>query len=417
MEAEMNTDPLIRIQYSAKKANIANSWKKWIGESQGLDKMGTIEKKREFEGRLTQWISVDNGRLAKYGNILPKYKELYEGLDEYNIVNSFTNEVFSNNGAEVFSFALTTKALADLILSKADPVQIKQIKNKLIENGEIFFQNFNKATDKKIFISVMSMYGDNLDTKWQAPEYLKLKSTCKGNFSLIAGKLYDRTVFADEVKYNAFVNGLNEAGIAKLKKDPFYSIALNVNDFISANVRPELSRLNSEIQKLNRDYMTLQMEFDKERVFYPDANSTLRLTYGTVKGYYSKDAVYFTNYTTLKGIIEKDNPEIYDYDVPEKLRVLYKTKDYGRYTQNGEVPVCFIANNHTTGGNSGSPVINAYGQLIGVNFDRAWEGVASDLAFNPDQSRNISLDIRYALFIIDKFAGAGYLLKEMTIIE
>jgi hypothetical protein len=234
---------------------------------------------------------------------------------------------------------------------------------------------------------------------------------------LIADKLYDKTVFSDEVKYNAFVNGLNESGISKLKKDPFYVIALNVSDFISVNVRPELSRINSEIQKLNRDYMTLQMEFDKERVFYPDANSTLRITFGTVKGYFSKDAVYYTHYTTLKGIIEKDNPEVYDYDVPEKLRVLYKTKDYGRYTQNGEVPVCFIANNHTTGGNSGSPVINADGQLIGVNFDRAWEGVASDLAFNPDQSRNISLDIRYALFIIDKFAGAGYLLKEMTIVE
>jgi len=417
MEAAMNTDPLIRIQYSAKKANIANSWKKWIGESQGLDKMGTIEKKKEFENRLIQWISADKGRTVRYGNILPKYKELYEELDEYNIVNSFTNEVFSNNGAEVFSFAHTTKALADLILIKADQDQIKQMKIKLIETGKSFFQNFNIATDKKLFITVMSMYGDNLDMKWQAPEYLKLKNACKGNFSLVADKLYDKTVFADEVKYNAFVNGLNESGISKLNKDPFYTIALNVNGFISVNVKPELARINNEIQKLNRDYMTLQMEFDKERVFYPDANSTLRITFGTVKGYFSKDAVYFTHYTTLKGIMEKDNPDIYDYDVPEKLRVLYKTKDYGRYTQNGEVPVCFIANNHTTGGNSGSPVINADGQLIGINFDRAWEGVASDLAFNPDQSRNISLDIRYALFIIDKFAGAGYLLKEMTIIE
>ena len=159
------------------------------------------------------------------------------------------------------------------------------------------------------------------------------------------------------------------------------------------------------------------MEFDKGHLFYPDANSTLRVAYGTVKGYYSKDAVYFKHYTTLKGIIEKDNPDIYDYAVPDKLKQLYKARDFGPYTQDGEVPVCFIADNHTTGGNSGSPVLNAYGQLIGINFDRAWEGVASDMAFNPDQSRNISLDIRYALFIIDKFAGAGYLLKEMTLVE
>ena len=163
--------------------------------------------------------------------------------------------------------------------------------------------------------------------------------------------------------------------------------------------------------------MTMQIEYAHDKVFYPDANSTLRVTYGTIKGYYSKDAVYYTYYTTLKGIMEKDNPDIYDYNVPEKLRQLYRTKDFGKYTQNGEVPVCFIANNHTSGGNSGSPVINADGHLIGINFDRAWEGVASDLAYNPDQSRNISLDIRYVLFIIDKFAGAGYLLNEMKIAE
>ena len=194
-------------------------------------------------------------------------------------------------------------------------------------------------------------------------------------------------------------------------------MASDAADFIANNVRGELSRINAEIQKLNKLYMAAQMEFDKERVFYPDANSTLRVAYGKVMGYKSKDAVYFTHYTTLKGIMEKDNPEIFDYDVPDRLKELYAKKDFGRYTQDGEVPVCFIANNHTTGGNSGSPVINGDGQLIGVNFDRAWEGVASDMAFNPDQSRNISLDIRYALFIIDKFAGAGYLLNEMNIVE
>jgi hypothetical protein len=163
--------------------------------------------------------------------------------------------------------------------------------------------------------------------------------------------------------------------------------------------------------------MQAQMEFESTRVFYPDANSTLRVAYGEVKGYKAKDAVLFAPSSTLTGIMEKDNPEIYDYDVPDKLKELYVKKDFGRYANDGSVPVCFIANNHTTGGNSGSPVINAEGHLIGVNFDRAWEGVASDMAFNPEQSRNISLDIRYALFIIDKFAGAGYLLNEMKIIE
>jgi len=417
MEAAMNSDPLIRIQYSAKKSGLANSWKKWIGESQGLEKMGTIEKKVEFENKLIKWIAEDNNRTMRYGNLLPRYKELYTSLREYNLVYNYTNDVFFSNGAEAVGFARNIKALADLIKNKADDNQVKVMKTNLIESGKNFFQNYNQSTDKKLFLAVMEMYGENLDIKWQAPEYIKLKNSCRGKFSSVADKLYDKSVFTDETRFNSFVTGFNSSSINKLKKDPLYLISVDAADFLAAKVRPELVRLNDEIQKLNVDYMSAQMEFEKEKVFYPDANSTLRLTYGTVKGYFSKDAVFFTYYTTLKGIIEKDNPSIYDYNVPQKLKQLYNTKDYGHYTQDGEVPVCFIANNHTTGGNSGSPVINAEGQLIGVNFDRAWEGVASDLSFNPEQSRNISLDIRYALFIIDKFAGAGYLLKEMTIME
>ena len=171
------------------------------------------------------------------------------------------------------------------------------------------------------------------------------------------------------------------------------------------------------MESLHRDYMKAQMEFESEKLFYPDANFSLRVSYGEVLGYDPRDAVSYKHYTTLDGVIEKDNPEIYDYDVPDKLKELYIKKDYGRYSQDGKIPICFLATNHTTGGNSGSPVIDAEGNLIGINFDRAWEGVMSDLMFNPEQCRNISIDIRYALFIIDKFAGAGYLLDEMTLVE
>jgi hypothetical protein len=379
--------------------------------------MATIEKKREYENKLTEWINADNDRIIKFGNILPKYKEIYTVLKQYTLVNNYTNEVFFNSGAETIGFARNIKGLADLIKINAGKEQIKAMKTSLLETGRRFFRNYNIATDKKLFVAVMTLYGENLDPEWLAPAYIKIKNSCIGNFSSIVDKLYEKTIFSDEARFNAFVLGFNSSAAAKLIKDPFYTLAISVSDFLAANVKPEMERLNGEIQKLNRDYMAVQMEYDINRVFYPDANSTLRLTYGKIKGYYSKDAVYFTYFTTLKGIMEKDNPEIYDYNVPGRLRELYKTKDFGRYTQNGEVPVCFIADNHTTGGNSGSPVINADGYLIGVNFDRAWEGVASDLEFNPEQSRNISLDIRYALFIIDKFAGAGYLLKEMTIIE
>jgi hypothetical protein len=417
MEAAMNADPLIRLQYSAKKSGIANSWKRWIGENKGLEKMKTIEKKQEFEKRLTAWINADETRKAKYGHILPDYKELYTSLRDYSLVNSYTNDVFFSSGAEAAGFARNISSLAGMIEKGSGEEEINSVKNQLINSSKGFFKNYNVDTDQKLFVAVMKLYGDNLDTRWLAPEYIKIKLECKGNFQALADKIYNTSPFTSEERYDAFVNSFNKRSISKLNRDPLYRLSTSASQFLNANIRGELNRITSEIQRLNQDYMTLQMEFDKERVFYPDANSTLRVAYGTVQGYDSRDAVYFKPYTTLKGIMEKDNPDIYDYDVPEKLKQLYLAKDYGPYTQNGEVPVCFIANNHTTGGNSGSPVINAEGQLIGINFDRAWEGVASDMAFNPEQSRNISLDIRYALFIIDKFAGAGYLLKEMTITE
>jgi len=417
IESAMNSDPGIRLQYSSKKAGMANSWKKWIGESQGLERMKIVEKKKEFEVQLIKWINEDQVRVAKYGNILPKYKEVYNILSEYNLVNSYTNDVFFSNGIEAVSLARSMRPLAEKYNGNIDEDQINVLKINLLEYGKSFFRNYNSPTDKKLFVALMSLYGENIDLKWQVPEYIKLRNSCNGNFSSIVDVLYEKTVFSDEKRFSEFVYSFNSSSVSKLKKDPFYNLAIGVSEFLNASVRPELIRLNNEIQDLNRDYMTMQMDFDKERIFYPDANSTLRVSYGTVKGYYSRDAVYFKHFTTLRGIIEKDNPEIYDNDVPEKLRELYRKGDFGRYARNGEVPVCFIANNHTTGGNSGSPVLNAYGQLIGINFDRAWEGVASDLAYNPEQSRNISLDIRYALFIIDKYAGAGYLLKNMTIIE
>jgi hypothetical protein len=417
MESAMNSDPLIRLQYSAKKSGIANGWKKWIGENQGLERMNTIEKKQEYEKKLTEWVNADETRKAKYGNILPRYKELYSELKDYSLVSSYTGDAFFSSGAEAVGFARYMVAFASLYESDPGTEKLDIARNELINTAKGFFKNYNAETDKKLFEAVMTLYGENLDLKWQAPEYVKIKNACKGDFRSYAGKIYEKTIFTDEGKFIAYVNSFSKGSLAKIHKDPFYRLAKSTGDFLTVNVRGELNRISSEIQRLNKDYMTLQMEFDKERVYYPDANSTLRISYGTVQGYLSKDAIWFKHYSTLKGIMEKDNPEIYDYDVPDKLKQLYKNRDYGRYTQDGEVPVCFIANNHTTGGNSGSPVINADGHLIGINFDRAWEGVASDMAFNPDQSRNISLDIRYVLFIIDKYADAGYLLKEMTIIE
>jgi len=401
VEEAMNNDPLTRIQYATKISSLANSWKRWIGENQGLDKMETIAKKRQYEENLTKWINEDTEINKKYGTILPQYAELYDGLKEYLVINNYTSEVFFNYGAEAFNLARNIKALADMITSMENSDIIERAKNNILNASTEFFKNYNSDIDKKLFVAAMNLYGERVESKWLIPEYVQIKNTYNGNFKALADKIFSESVYTDENRFKDFVRNFNQSDISKLKEDILYVLSAAAVDFLNYRMRPELARLTREQQKLNSEYMALQMKYEKDRLFYPDANSTIRIAYGSVKGYFSKDAVYFTHYTTLKGIMEKDNPEIYDYDVPDKLKELYRSKDYGRYAQDGEIPVCFIADNHTTGGNSGSPIINANGHLIGINFDRAWEGVASDMAFNPEQSRNISVDIRFALFIID----------------
>lgn len=415
IDQAMESDPLIRIQYSAKKAGISNAWKKWTGEILGLEKMNTISKKQEYETAISGWINSDETRKKEYEDILPAYKRIYDSIRVYTLVNNFTNEVL--NGVEAFNPALNLRELLSKIGSGSPAGVVNDVKERLLTYSTRFFRNFDLETDRKLFEAMLQSYGEVLDPEWQAPEYGKLKKEFGGDFSRQSCKIYANSVFTDSIRFRNFVVKFNKASAKKLKKDPLYTLSNDIVSFIAENVRPELIRMNSELSYLNARYMRAQMEYESDRIFYPDANSTLRVAFGTVQGYYSSDAVYYKPVSTLKGVMEKDNPLVYDYDVPARLRELYEKKDYGPYSSDGEVPVCFIANNHTTGGNSGSPVINSEGYLVGINFDRAWEGVASDMAFNPEQSRNISLDIRFALFIIDKFAGAGYLLDEMTIVK
>ena len=333
------------------------------------------------------------------------YRTLY-------LVNNYTAEVFYNSGAEPAEIANSFRTAINMAEVKNPDLEkeLARLKNVAAD----FFKDYDDAVAQRLFVAVMDLYGKNIAPEWQSQAYKELYASCKGDFNSVTDKLFARSIFTDEKKV---LELLAKFDANKVRKDPFYILAASASDLLDKKVRPELSALNARLAGLNRTYMAAQMEQGSGKVFYPDANFTLRLSYGKVMGYDSRDAVYYKHFTTLTGVIEKDNPQIYDYDVPDKLKELYQNKDFGRYAVNGDVPVCFIANNHTTGGNSGSPVLNADGQLIGINFDRAWEGVASDMMFNPLQSRNISLDIRYVLFIIEKFAGADYLIQEMTLAE
>lgn len=417
IDSSMESDPLIRIQYSAKKSTLANSWKRWVGENQGLIRMKTLDNKREYEKKITGWIMSAEDKREEYGSIMNDYEKYYSLLKNYRLISTYTEEVFLNLGIEASGFSRSINSLINSFAANTDGKGTNEAKIDLLRSADDFFRNYNMETDKKLFVALLNMYGKNIELKWQAPEYIRLKNRCNGDFASIADKIYKDSYFTDKNRFISLVQSFTRSDIKKIKKDPLYSLAEGVNRFLSENVRGELSRMNSEIQTLNKAYMKLQMEYEGNRVFYPDANSTLRVAFGQIKGYESRDGISYRHFTTLKGIIEKDNPEIYDYDVPDKLKQLYISGDYGNYAQDGNLLVCFIADNHTTGGNSGSPVLNGEGHLVGLNFDRAWEGVASDMDFNPEQSRNISLDIRFALFIIDKFAGAGYLLNEMTLIK
>jgi hypothetical protein len=411
MEQEMAGDPLIRLKYSGKSFSLANGWKKWIGEIQSLNHIKAVERKKAFEKKFMAWVSENPERVKMFGDILDQYSKVYPDYQMYYLVNSYTSEVFFSTGAEAVALASHFRRAVELAGQKSPDLDRELERLSGYTKG--FFRNYDASVDKKLFVAAMDLYSRNIDPEWQAPAYIDLYTSCKGDFQSAAEKLFAKSLFTDEARVKDLLARFDPK---KVQKDPFYVLAVSAGELLDTKVRSKLRELDERIASLNKLYMAAQMEQGKDRVFYPDANSTLRLAYGKVMGYDSRNAVHYKYQTTLTGVMEKDNPEIYDYDVPDKLKELYRDKDFGRYAVDGDVPVCFIANNHTTGGNSGSPVLNAEGHLIGVNFDRAWEGVASDIMFNPKQSRNISLDIRYALFIIDRYADAGYLIEEMTLV-
>lgn len=415
MMADMDTDPLIRLQYASKKSGLANSWKRWQGEIRGLENLNTIENKKKFEEGFQKWAESNPNRAEMYGGLLPEYEEVYDALKGYNFIQQYTGEAFGSRGAEAVSMAGYMDVLVQAVEEKEK--DFEGILNRIRGRADRYFADYNEPTDRKIFAAVMKLYDENAPKKYTPQAFTDIKEQFGGDFEKAAAELYAKSPFTSKEALEELLSMKPRKAAKVIKKDPFYRLSTSISQMVNQQVRPQYRALSSELDSLDRIYMAAQMEYDEYKRFYPDANFTLRVAYGKVAGYKSKDAVQFKHYTTLDGIMEKDNPEIYDYDVPDKLRQLYEEKDYGRYEVAGSVPVCFIATNHTTGGNSGSPVINAEGHLIGVNFDRAWEGIQSDLEFNPKQSRNISLDIRYALFIIDKMAGAGWLLDEMTIIE
>ena len=389
----MDADQAVRIQYSSKNAGVSNAWKKWQGEMKGIVRLRTVAKKQEFESRFMKWAEG-----TEYEGIIPALDSLYKALEPYNYALDYYNE--SARTIELVQFAVRAVNTAE----KGSDSALKAVE-------AAFYKDYFLPIDKESFIAVMSAYKDNVPADFRPPYLDSVLTVYGGSVEEWADYLFSTSVFADREA----VEAMDCAAVASLQNDPAVEFGREFTSWIGENIRPVVSRLNSEINLLNRDYMRGQMEFQPEKTFYPDANLTLRVAYGHIKGYSPSDGVYYMPFSTIEGIMEKDNPEIFDYNIPQKFRDIVATGDYGRWGYDGKVPVCFIATNHTSGGNSGSPVIDSRGRLIGINFDRVWEGTMSDIEFDPAFCRNISLDIRYVLFIIDKIGEADYLINEMTI--
>ena len=407
INAAMESDELLRIKYASKAAGIANAWKKWQGEIKGLKRFNTVAKKQREEAAFQKWASSRQ----VYNNLLDSYQKLYEKRKDLVLAAAYLNEA-GKRGAEIVGWSASVRNRMKDKNFAENPALYKQ---KLKKEAEEYYKDYDLNTDKKILVEMLKLYHRNLPEKWIPEEVLKSAGN-KGPEAYVEN-LFEKSLLVDTAALFDFIDKSNAESYKKLEKDPFWKLYTSMDELYIRKIKPELDKIQSEIVRLNQVWLAGLMEIDSDKVFYADANSTLRVAYGKVQGYSPYDGAYYKHYTTLKGIMEKDNPEIYDYNVPQRLREIYQKRDFGTYAQDGEVPVCFIATNHTTGGNSGSPVLNSEGHLIGLNFDRAWDGVMSDMQYDSEICRNISVDIRYVLFIIDKLAGAGHLIDEMIIVE
>ncbi|WP_281980094.1 S46 family peptidase [Tenacibaculum mesophilum] len=392
IDAQMKASDAVRIKYASKQARIANAWKKWIGENLGIKKSNAIAERQAFEATFKKALK-EKGLEKTYGNILPEFEKLYADFADINIKRRNFIEVFLVTN-ELMQMTFRAYQLEQVALNK--PEKFEEARTSLVNRIKGIHKNFDVNVDKGVFKNVMPLY----------------------NPTNVDASIYDKTNFTDLNKALQLLEGDAKKVVKNLNKDAAYQYAKPMIEEFYTKINPEFQQKNQPITALQKTYMKALMEALPNARYFPDANSTLRVTYGQVRGYSPRDAVYYNPVSYLDGVIEKYVPGDYEFDVPQKLRDLYDAKDFGQYTdKNGKVPVCFLGTNHTTGGNSGSPAIDAHGNLIGLNFDRVWEGTMSDMNYDPEICRNIMVDVRYVLFIVDKYAGAKHLIEEMKLVH
>lgn len=407
MDKYMRTDPKIKIQYASKYASIANYWKKWIGETQGLKKSNAIQKKKDIETDFQK--QVDEKGIKKYAHLLSDFDTSYNEYGEKAQARDYFIEIFLRN-VDLLTLTFQLYQLEQVQVKKGTSYFL-EAKDNFLTNIPSFYKDFNPKVDQELFAKLMYLY----DAK-----YAKTKLSEEGRTQFWIKKsaeLYSNSKLLTFEGLKSMIDGNNKNSIASLNEDVMYQFAKEYISRFYNELNPKFNEVKTKIDFIQKDYTKALTEIFPQMRYFPDANSTLRVTYGQIKGYEPRDGIRYEPVTYLEGVIEKYIPEDYEFDVSTKLRELYQTKDYGTYAVNGKLPVNIIGTNHTTGGNSGSPVIDAHGNLIGLNFDRVWEGTMSDYFYDAAICRNVMVDARYILFVIEKYAGAKRLIEEMKLVH
>lgn len=410
MMEDMVASEKVRLQYANKYAGSSNYWKNSIGESRGLRKLGVKGQKEALEARFRAWVNEDPARQQKYGNALDLIKESIHELNPILNYRQYISEALLR-GTEIITFA----KMADVLLVDSLPNGLDTaVVAKYLKGVSNIYKDYNTPTDRKIAKRMIRIVYDSLSKEERPDIFNVIDSLYAGNVERYVDDLFDNSLFASQERFETF---LKNPSADQLKNDPAYLLSKSVSRAYSRDDK-RVRELNIQYARGHRLYVAGLMEMMPDHKFYPDANFTIRLTYGQVLPYRPADGVIYDYYTTLEGVIAKEDPNNpLEFTVPDKLKELFKNKDYGQYAEDGTVRVGFLSNNDITGGNSGSPVLNGKGELIGLAFDGNWEAMSGDVAFEPELQRTISVDIRYVLFVIEKYAGATRLIDELSLVK